>query len=157
MATAVTLFLHKSIAIAWALWIAVACQLAYWAYDRAAPFTLLESTTFAVAPGGTMLVNGTVFRDRTRDCNVTFNRYFTDSKGYRTDLAGAQYLTDQALDAMDDASPNQIKLSVQVPNNIAPGPAVFTTALAYICNPVQQFFPIPVLMNIPVQILRPLD
>jgi hypothetical protein len=153
MVNTATIILTRSIAVAWSMIALALLQIGYWSIDRSPPFRLESYTSSPTVPGETMLIDGKVWRDSSRDCSVNFSRYLTDSAGYISNISGIQMLTDAAIDERQAETPNAMHVAVPIPNNVVRGPAELTTVAAYSCNPIQQIFPIQVLIRIPVQIL----
>lgn len=148
-----TRILHRSIALAWTMIALALLQVGWWSINRSPPFELLSVSTSATVAGEYILIDAKVRRDPSRNCDVKYMRYITDAAGYRTELGGLQYMTDEAIDALEKETPGELHLAIRIPENVVSGNAVIGTVLSYACNPVQQVFPIQELINIPVRIL----
>lgn len=129
-------------------------QLVLWGLDRRAPFEMIGYTANPTLPGDTVIVRAKVGRDLGRRCSVSYSRMFFDSAGSRFDLTtGAQMMNADALDDLNRRTPDALVISVIVPPKAAPGRGAMVTVLDYVCNPVHQLYPVPVLLTMDVEVL----
>lgn len=131
-----------------------ALTIGYWVLDRDVPFKMESYTVEPVRPGLTTVVRAKVVRDLDRRCSVVFSRTFYDSQGTRYELTeGVQLMNAVALEAYNERSPDMLAFSVIVPIAASPGEGVVMTALNYECNPIHQFFPISMVLEMKVKVL----
>lgn len=124
-----------------------------WTYNRTPPFEMISYSVPTVKAGETTVVKAKVKRDIERDCRVLFSRSLYDANGVRYELTdGAQLMNSVALAAYNKNSPDQLSFSVTVPPFAAPGTGHVMVALDYMCNPVHQFFPIPLVLQMDIEI-----
>lgn len=152
MAT-ITYGLQRSIIVAWALIVASLCVSVYWLVDTRPPFKLLEYSAGYAEPGGVMVIEAKVKRDPARNCSASWTRYIIDSTQTRVELMGIQYSTASAIAAMEQASPGRLRIAVEIPETVSPGPARIMATTEYVCNPLQRLHPIDVLTVLNVTIL----
>ena len=145
--------LERTLWIAWAVILAAALQIGYWALDRDPPFELIKINSVTIY-GDVVKFDMSVRRDLNRGCSVEFGRHFIDSSGYRHDIVVGQIMDAQTLADMDKAMGGKLLLSMDLPPGMARGPAVMTTVLRYSCNPLQNLWPIPVRMSVPFEVPR---
>lgn len=132
-------------------WVAVLVT-AYWAADRAPPMQVNSIKTTAAVHGGEAQVEMGVSRDTGRECSVTYHQFLVDADGYRFELPGTRYMSAAAIAAMERAHPGRIVVNVPVPQRAAPGRGRMGASLEYVCNPLQLFWPIPVELEVPIDI-----
>lgn len=129
-------------------------QVLLWGLDRRVPFEMVGYTVNPALAGDTVIVRAQVRRDLARRCSVTYSRVFFDSAGSRFDLTtGAQMMNADALDDLNRRTPDSLVISVTVPPKAAPGKGALVTALDYVCNPVHQMYPVPMLLTMDVEVL----
>jgi hypothetical protein len=117
-------------------------QIAAWALDRAPPAKLHGyAVERPVHPGGPLRITLSIERDLTRRCNVTVTRYIVDGRGFRIYLPTIG-LDAHALDELQESAKDENRILLQLPEEAAPGKAVFGNSLSYVCNPVHQIFPV---------------
>lgn len=130
-------------------------QIIAWSLDYQPPFALLEYSAKAARPGEMTVVDAKVRRELHRRCSVTFSRVFFDSVGARFELTdGVQMMNALALDAFNKISPERLLLKFPIPEGASPGPGSVMTTLDYVCNPVHQWHPIPVVFTMKVEVLQ---
>lgn len=130
-------------------------QVFLWALDRSPPFSVVNYQVTPVQAGQMAVVNVSVKRDLSRMCSVTYSRMFLDSKGVTWDLTeGVRVMTAQALNELDRRNPSALTIKISIPAAAAIGPGTIMTVLEYICNPVHQAYPIPVVMLTNVEVLK---
>ena len=92
--------------------------------------------------------------DLDRKCSVTYSRIFYDASGAQFDITpGVQMMTDVALNDLNRRTPDSLILSITVPPKAAPGKGALISVLDYVCNPVQQLYPVSMLVTIDVEVL----
>lgn len=131
-----------------------ALVIVFWALDREPPFKVLDYKISQAKAGESTVIRATVHRDLDRRCSVMISRMFIDSTGTRFDLTeGAQFMNARALEEYSRRSPNMLNVSVAVPKSAALGTANVMTVLDYECNPVQQVYPIPMVVNFDLEVI----
>jgi hypothetical protein len=129
-------------------------QIALWASDRDAPFVMLDYSAKPAKAGETTVIRAMVKRDLSRRCSVLFSRSFFDSKGTRFELTeGAQSMNSSSLTAMNQRTPDQLMVGITIPKAAAPGMGTVMTTLDYECNPLHQMYPIPMALNMNLEVL----
>jgi hypothetical protein len=129
-------------------------QLAWWAADRDAPFVMLDYNEVSARAGESTVIKAVVKRDLSRRCSVLFSRSFIDSKGTRFELTdGSQSMNSASLTALNQRTPDQLNIGVRVPVDAAPGVGTVMTTLDYECNPIHQIYPIPMVLNMNLEVL----
>lgn len=129
-------------------------QIIRWSVDRRVPVELISYVANPALPGDTVIVRAVVKRDVDRRCSLMYSRMFHDSAGVRFDItAGAQMMTADALDDLNRRTPDSLILSLTIPPKAAPGKGTLISVLDYVCNPVQQLYPIPKLITMDVEVL----
>ena len=125
-----------------------------WAFDRTPPFELISYTVMPVKAGQTTIVRAKVNRSVERRCEVKYSRMFFDSKGTHYALTDSvQFMNAMAVEAYNEISPNELKFTVVIPHAASQGTGVIMTPLNYECNPIHQFFPIEMVLNMNVEVL----
>ena len=121
---------------AWIALLAVsAVQIALWAMDYDPPFKVISYVTEPVRVGGVLSIRAEVERDLDRDCYVELSSGIYDSTGARWDMGTTQIISPEALRELDARSPGKLVRKIQLPNNMAPGPAIVLSNMLYRCNP----------------------
>ncbi|MDO9277120.1 MAG: hypothetical protein Q7U05_00975 [Polaromonas sp.] len=129
-------------------------QVVVWAMDRTPPFVVNSYTSSPTHRGETAKIKVTVKRDLTRMCSVTYSRMFLDAKGVAWDLTeGVRLMTAKSLDELDKRNPDMLAIKIKVPDQAAVGKGSVMTVLEYVCNPVHQLYPIPMVMVTDVDVL----
>lgn len=129
-------------------------QVIIWALDRDAPFVMLDYSADAAVPGSASVIRAVVRRDLSRHCGVMFSRHFFDSQGVRFELGdGAQMMNSMSLDELNRRNPDSLAFSVAVPLYAAKGRGSVVTVLNYQCNPVHQLYPVPMVLNMNLEVL----
>lgn len=124
----------------------------YYAMDRSPPFAIVSVTPTQARPGDYVTLEATVRRDVDRRCSANFSRYLYDADGSRFDL-GASLASADMIEALERSSPGTLRVSIRLPEIMAPGGADLQTVLLYRCNRVHSLWPIEVTTDIPFQVL----
>lgn len=138
-----------------AVLVLAAVQLLVWSVDRAPPFEILTVAPTTRRAGERIDLQATVRRDLARRCSVAYTRQIFDARGFRHDLEGVQFASWRTVDTFDRLTPGELRVSVAVPGNAAPGPAQLVTTLLYECNPLHRLWPIEVVATLPFNIDPP--
>lgn len=129
-------------------------QIMLWSFDYMPPFAVLGYTARPAHAGDMTLIEADVRRDLERRCSVTFSRVFFDSVGTRFELTdGAQTMNALALEAFNKISPDRLLLKFPIPKGASAGTGSVMTTLDYVCNPMHQFHPIPLVLTMYVEVL----
>jgi hypothetical protein len=129
-------------------------QAVVWAMDRTPPFEVLSYKATPAPRGELVTINIEVKRDLSRMCGVTYSRVFVDSDGVTWDLTeGVRLMTAQALNELDKRNPSMLTLKIKVPQKASIGQGTVMTVMEYICNPVHQLYPIPLVMLTSIQVI----
>jgi hypothetical protein len=124
-------------------------QIVVWAFDREPPFKLIGySVERPVHPGGPLRITLSVQRDVSRACDVNITRYITDGRGFRYYLPQIE-LDQRAIDELEKSMRDENRILLQMPEDAAPGQAVYGNGLSYECNPVHKVWPIRMAYEIP--------
>lgn len=110
--------------------------LAYLALDRAPPYERVRGFIYPSNAKAGERVAIHWDGDRKRSCFGVVNRTIVDSHGvvYAFEAVAAVYA---------DVKPGmQLAREFSLPAQISPGPAVYRAITRYVCNPVQNFWPI---------------
>lgn len=124
-----------------------------WALDRRPPFEMYEYTVNQPAPGGTLEVHASVRRDLNRRCSVKYTRVMYDEKGRRFWESPELTMSDKAITEMDVKMNSKLDILVSVPDDAPVGKISLITDLQYNCNPIQAFWPIPVVTTVETKII----
>lgn len=128
-------------------------QIAAWALDRTPSFQLVHVFPAIAVPGQSVVLTMEVRRDVARHCSVSFNRWIYDGKNVRIDLEGRQQMSAAAIENLDARAPRLLTVSVPIPTSAFPGEAELVSDLDYVCNPLQVWWPINVVMRAPFEIV----
>lgn len=145
--------LRKTIFLPYLVLLVAVAQIIWWGVEREPPFELKTVQATSAAPGGTVFIVSGVERDLRRKCDVSFNRHMFDSKGYRYDISGTQFMSSDALRGLDAADPDKLLLTVQVPQGAQKGTASLITVLSYSCNPLHKLWPINQVLTMKFEVL----
>jgi hypothetical protein len=126
----------------------------WWALDRREPFRLLDYTSTKAKPGEVMRIDGKVWRSAGRGCSLVGSRLLYDSLGTRYQVMDTQYITANSLDAMEKITPGEMHVTITVPADAKPGPAILFTLLSYRCNPLHSAWPVDMLLTMNVEIAK---
>lgn len=128
-------------------------HLAWWKFDSYIPFKVIGPAEYTTTyPGASTTIIVPVERDFTKPCSVLFSRYLHDSAGTYYDLMATRFISAKGIFDLGQMNPGEVKFSVKIPPEAAPGPAVVVTQLAYMCNPVQNIWPMDYDMRTPITI-----
>ena len=137
-----------------AMFLAAIGQVVTWTFDRKPPFIMKSYVSEPTQRGSMAVVSVKVQRDLSRLCSVTYSRMFLDASGVMWDLTeGVRVMTAKALDELDRRNPDALTIKVLIPAGAALGKGSIMTVLEYVCNPVHQAYPIPLVMLTDVQVL----
>lgn len=127
-------------------------QIVAWGFDRKPPLELVGwNIERPVYPGGPLRITLAVQRDMSRECDATVSRHIQDGRGFRFDLP--QLVMDShAIAALQASLRDENRILVQMPDDAAPGPAKYVSALSYACNPVHRLWPMRVRHELPFEI-----
>ncbi len=129
-------------------------QVVLWAMDRTPPFVVNGYTSNPTHRGEIVKIKVDVKRELDRMCSVTYSRMFLDAKGVTWDLTeGVRLMTAKSLDELDRRNPDMLVIKIKVPEQAAAGRGSVMTVLEYVCNPVHQLYPIPMVMVTDVDVL----
>lgn len=129
-------------------------QIIFWGVDRSVPFRIVSYVSNPALPGDTVIFHAKVKRDLQRHCSVTYSRMFHDSAGSWFDITpGRQMMSTDAINALNQRTPDSLILSVTVPPKAAPGKGSLVSVLDYVCNPTHLLYPVPMLMTMDVEVL----
>jgi hypothetical protein len=135
----------------WALFAAVIC---WWAFDRRAPFDIIQYVEPPPAkPGQLLRFNFPVRRQLERECSVRFTRHIIDSSGVRSDYEANHFMNADSLRAMDRVMGPYVRNVITLPSSLAEGRAVLVTNVQYQCNPLHAWWPIRVTLYYPFEVL----
>lgn len=124
----------------------------YYTLDREPPFAVLSVEPASAKPGEWITIKAAVRRDVRRNCSAEFSRYIFDSSNTRFDV-GTQVASAELVKAINERSPNELKVSFIVPQTASPGSAWMETVLQYHCNKVHRIWPIEVTTRMPFEVL----
>ena len=122
------------------------------AFDRKPPFTVASIERTSARPGEVVVITANVSRNPDRQCSASFVRYLFDGNQTRWYLDQG-FASFAMIEEMQARTPNKLQFAFEVPVKAAPGQASVTTVLQYVCNQVQVFWPIPVTVEFPFEIL----
>jgi hypothetical protein len=131
------------------LWVAqlviVACLalVAWYAADRAPPFSVLSVTPAQARPGEILVLEAQVHREPWRKCSADFTRYVFDALDTRTYVDDGR-ASASMIESMEKRNPGILRVAFKVPDQAAPGVARLETVLHYRCNRVHAIWPIEV-------------
>lgn len=115
---------------------------------RAPPFEILPHPPIEVQAGQWAELRIPVSHDRSRRCSVHYSRKLIDSDGSRFDLPGGAETADGSR-RNEGKVPGVMKLMIQIPPlkvdgtpGIDHGVATLTVTRAWVCNPLQELWPI---------------
>ena len=116
----------------------------YWVTDRDNPVAVLSRTllTPIVNPGGALQIERQVYRQR--QCSTTVERVITDAGNIR------YVLPNETLSIYGTLGDDHFVTSVPIPSEASVGPAVYTSTVRYVCNPIHLIWPI-VFQGSPIQ------
>lgn len=133
-----------------------ACVLlaAYWAADRTPPLVVRGQVgAISVERGSVAQIELSVQRNVRRNCSVSYHRHLYDADGFRFDLPGSPSgMNAEAIAALERSHPGRLLLLVPIPRKAAPGPVRLVTSMQFVCNPLHYLWPIPMLVEVPLQI-----
>jgi hypothetical protein len=124
----------------------------YWAAQRQPPLAVLAQQAAPVAPGHIAQVQLRVRRDLARGCAVSYHQRLYDAAGYRFEFGSGESLNAEGIAALERATPGQLVLRIPIPQRAASGPARLVTSLHYVCNPLHLLWPIPLQLDVPIDI-----
>lgn len=128
-------------------------QIAMWTREREPPFELQSYTAEPTQRGEVAVIYAKVHRDLSRMCSTTYSRTFIDSSNVPWDLTeGVRLMTANALYELDRRSPNSLTIKVRIPAGASVGKGSVMTVLEYVCNPVHQLYPIPLVLITNVEV-----
>lgn len=133
-------------------WVCV-CVVGMWMADDDPPFRLISYEPVTAKRGQFAAIRAKVHRDLERNCSVKFARYLFDAKGYRYDLPPAQEMTTAGIRMLGMVHPGELRITIPIPADMTPGTARFVTDLSYVCTPFHVLQPIPVLMEVRIEVL----
>lgn len=133
-------------------WVCVSLA-AVWAIDNRPPFRLESYEPVSAKRGEIAKISAKVERDLRRECSVKFTRYLFDSAGYRYELGQPQELSVTGLRQVAALSPDELRVSVLIPERMATGTALYMTDLQYVCNPFHVIRPVSMTMEIRIEVL----
>lgn len=122
------------------------------AADRKEPFQILSVEPAAARPGEMVTIRARVWRDGERNCSAVMSRSVFDAQSVRWDYPLTRF-SDAMIDAMDAATPGELRVSVMVPPGAAVGTANLVSVLEYRCNRVHALWPIEVTTTMPFDVL----
>jgi hypothetical protein len=131
------------------LWVAqsviVGCigLIAWYAADRAPPFSVLSVDPAFARPGEIVVIQAKVQREDWRRCSADFTRYVFDSQDTRTYVDDGRASVEMIAN-MEKRSPGLLRVAFRVPEQASPGIARLETVLHYKCNRVHALWPIEV-------------
>lgn len=146
-------FAEKLQWVANALIVAGALSLLWLASDRAAPFVVTGIHQSTGEPGAWITITADVKRDLSRKCEATFSRYIYDVNQTRYDI-GTSIASAEMIERMDRLNPDRLAVSLELPRDIAVGPADLVTTIEYRCNKVHRLWPIVVTTHLPFTVSR---
>lgn len=116
----------------------------FWlAADRSPPFKLLsvDHPSPVVAPGGTLFMRASVWRDADRSCSLRAVSRVHFSDGSRMDLPVRDFSA-QELKAQEARTPGRVSVAMVVPDWAPTGASYISTTRYYQCNITHRVFPI---------------
>lgn len=116
---------------------------AWLAADRVPPFRLLsvDYPPPVVAPGGTLFMKASVWRDADRSCSLRAVSRVHFSDGSRMDLPVREFAA-QELKMQEARTPGRVSVALVVPDWAPTGAAYISTTRYYQCNITHRLFPI---------------
>lgn len=112
-----------------------AVQVIIWAAEREPPFHVIKGEVVPpTKPGGTLRIEGDVYRDISRECYVTIIHWIEDSAGFRHFLPSIG-LTHESIKRTHAMTPGKTKYVARVQPDVPLGPAVYHAENKYVCNP----------------------
>lgn len=124
-----------------------------WAADRSAPFVVKSSRVIPpVVAGETAKIEGEVWRDISRSCDLEVRHWIEDSAGFRHYLPNVQ-MASESIRRLEQISPGITRYTMAVPVAFAPGKAIYHAESLYTCNPVHMIWPISVITRISFDVL----
>jgi hypothetical protein len=133
-----------------AFWVSVIVA-AHWAADRDPPLRVLSIRTTEGPRGGQAHIEVVVHRAM-RGCSVRVSQALVDASGFRYEPTEPRTFSAAAIEEAAREEPARLALDVPIPQHAAAGRALFVLSLDYACNPLHQFWPIPVQMSVPIQL-----
>lgn len=73
--------------------------------------------------------------------------------GIRKDVSSEQVVNSEGLKDMREKMGGFVRITVDIPKDAAPGAAVLYTNISYVCNPLQNIWPIEVNFEFPFEVL----
>lgn len=143
---------QRSLLVAWLIILSSAVQCIFWALDREPPFKLLSYTATAARAGDSLKLDSQVWRDETRKCRIDYTRYIYDSTKREAPLPSAPSVSAAQRDEFALNSPGWRRELVPIPEGLAPGPAVIRSTLNYYCNPLQEWWTWPIVVQTEYQL-----
>ena len=131
--------------------VAIVITIGY-AFDRDPPFRIIRVQPASARPGEFVTIDAEVMRESERMCSAEFSRYIYDSTLARYDI-GSSVVSAEMISRMESSHPGRLRVSVRLPENIAPGQAHLDTVLVYRCNAVHRIWPIDVTTVLPFTVL----
>ena len=123
-----------------------------YAFDRDPPFRVIRVQPAAARAGEFVTIDAEVMRQPERMCSAEFSRYIYDSTLARWDI-GSSVVSAEMIEKLESSHPGRLRVSVKLPDNIAPGQAHLDTVLVYRCNAVHRIWPIDVTTALPFTVL----
>lgn len=125
------LILFSAVSIVAGFWV-------LWLADRSDPARLIgrELLTPTVSPGGQIIMSMDV--NRLRYCSVSVQRFLVDGARVR------HVLPILFREVSGKLGREHFNTVVNIPPSAAPGDAVYQSIATYVCNPVQNYWPIVV-------------
>lgn len=128
----------------------------FWSFSRQVPFEMISYEIKPAKAGEYTTAVAVVERDIERQCSALFSRALYDSAGVRYELTnGAQLMNAKSLEEYNIYRPNSLSFSIHIPKEASAGSANVVTTIDYTCNPIHQFYPIPLVLTMHMDILPP--
>ena len=127
--------------------------------DRQPPFKMLAHERIAVCAGTLAKLEVPVFRDLSRPCDVSYQRFLYDSNESRVDLPAVSMPFEEVV-KLEKACPGCLRIQVPIPpiaasgvyGGVAPGHGRVAADLEYTCNKGHLLHPIKLHTDILVDI-----
>lgn len=125
-----------------------------WAADRSAPFVVKHGRVIPpVYAGDSAKIEGEVWRDTARNCDLEVRHWIEDAAGFRHYLPNV-HMASESIRRLEQISPGVTRYTMAVPAAFISGRAVYHAESLYVCNPVHLIWPISVITRINFDVLQ---
>jgi len=124
-----------------------------WAVDRSPPFVVKSARVIPpVRAGDTAKIEGEVWRDPGRACDLEVRHWIEDSSGFRHYLPNVHMASD-SIKRLEQISPGVTRYTMAIPPAFTAGSAVYHAESLYFCNPVHLIWPISVITRLTFDVI----